>query len=422
MTCAAAATDYQKNWLKGLRRQISEGASYAFVNADTPHELFHFMRVPMVTNQWWSAVIAAKQLAPSYFDRMEAMGFHPHLPRYSSLPLVAQLEADFERQPWGGLPPPAMLCARASSDEHPRIFQRWSELTGAPLHLLSAPAVPDPAPDWWRRARQDWEDLYGTDRLDLMVAEMEELITALEALTGRDFDAKGFGEYMARIDAQERLFDQISNMIAEAPKVPIRISEQMPNVMIPQWHRGSDWAMAHVRAFHDEIADRIREGFAVCPGERIRMMWIGAGLWFDTSFYSAFEESHGAVFAWSMYLPFAADGYIRADHGDPLRALAARVSAMNEQLHQPPWVNEWLVREARRNRIDVAVMLVPEHDRFSGYGSHFAREALTAAGVRVVEIRSDMVDPRDWDRAATESRVRAALDNVEGRAWAHSTA
>jgi hypothetical protein len=174
--------------------------------------------------------------------------------------------------------------------------------------------------------------------------------------------------------------------------------------------------MAHVQAFHDEVADRIRSGHAVCPDERIRMMWIGAGLWFDTSFYAAFEDSHGAVFAWSMYLPFAADGYIRADHGDPLRALAARVSAMNEQLHQPPWVNEWLVREARRNRIDVAVMLVPEHDRFSGYGSHFAREALTAAGVRVVEIRSDMVDPRQWDRAATEARVRAALDEVAGRA------
>ena len=422
MTCAAAATEFQKTWLKGLRRQISEGASYAFVNADTPHELFHFLGVPMVTNQWWSAVIAAKQLAPDYFDRMQTLGFHRHLPRYSSLPLIAQMSGDFDRQPWGGLPPPALLCARASSDEHARIFQRWSELTGAPVHLLSAPAVPDPVPDWWARARTDWEQVYGTDRLDLMVAEMEELIATLESLSGRRFDRDGFAAYMARIDAQERMFDRISAMLAEAPRVPMRISEQMPNVMIPQWHRGSDWALGHVEAVHDEIAARIREGHAACPGERIRMMWIGAGLWFDTSFYSAFEDSHGAVFAWSMYLPFAADGYIRADLGDPLRALAARVSAMNEQLHQPPWVNEWLVREAQRCRIDVAVMLVPEHDRFSGYGSHFAREALTAAGVRVVEIRSDMVDPRDWDRNAMEARVRTALDEVEGRTWARSTA
>ena len=421
-TCAAAATAYQRDWLKGLRRRISDGESFAFVNADTPHELFHFMGVPMVTNQWWSAVISAKQLAPHYFDRMEEMGFHAHLPRYSSLPLIAQTEGDFDRQPWGGLPAPAILCARASSDEHPRIFQRWADLTGADLHLLSAPAVPDPAPDWWVRARSDWEGLYGSDRLDLMVAEMEELIVALERLTGRAFDRDGFGAYMARIDAQERIFDEISAMIADAPAVPIRISEQMPNVMIPQWHRGSDWALDHVRAFRDEIADRIARRDWAAADERLRMMWIGAGLWFDTSFYTAFEQSHGAVFAWSMYLPFAADGYIRADHGDPLRALAARVSAMNEQLHQPPWVNEWLVAQAKRYRIDAALMLVPEHDRFSGYGSHFAREALQDAGVRVIEIRSDMVDPRDWDRATMEARVAAALDEGEGPEWARSTA
>lgn len=408
MSCAADATTYQRDWLKGLRGRITDGAAYAFVNADTPHELFHFMDVPMVTNQWWSAVISAKQLAPGYFDRMEGMGFHAHLPRYSSLPLIAQTVGDVENHPWGGLPAPAILCARASSDEHPRIFQRWAELTGAELHLLSAPAVPDPAPGWWALARSDWETLYGRDRLDLMVAEMHGLIDALERLTGRRFDFDAFAAYMARIDEQERILDDVAEMLATAPACVMGIGEQMPNVMIPQWHRGSDWALAHVRAFRDEVAGRIARAEYLCDHERHRMMWIGAGLWFDTAFYRAFED-RGAVFTWSMYLPFAADGYIRADHGDPLRALAARVSAMNEQLHQPPWVNAWLVKEARRWKIDTAVMLIPAHDRFSGYGSYFAREALQAAGVRVVEILSDMVDPRDWDRDAMEARVRAAL-------------
>jgi hypothetical protein len=219
---------------------------------------------------------------------------------------------------------------------------------------------------------------------------------------------------MAAIDRQERIFEDVAGMIADAPRSPMRISEQMPNVMIPQWHRGSDWALAHAEAFRDEIADRIARGEAACDGERIRMMWIGAGLWFDTGFYTAFEDSHGAAFVWSMYLPFAADGYIRGDRGDPLRALAARISAMNEQLHQPPWVNEWLVHQARKFRIDVALMLIPEHDRFSGYGSLFAKRALEAAGIRVVEVWSDIVDPRDWNRDAVIARIAVVLDEVSG--------
>jgi len=412
LECTKAAGDYQRDWAKALRGQITSGEKYAFVNADTPHELFHHIGLPIVTNQWWSAIISAKQLSEYYFDHMGELGFHDRLARYSSLPLIAELEGDTERQPWGGLPTPSILCARQSADDHQKIFALWAEKTGAPLALLSSPAVPDPHPQWWEMARSDWEALYGSDRLDLMVAEFEELIARLEALTGRAFDRAGFAHYMEAINAQERVFEEVSNLLADAPACPIRIAEQIPNVMIPQWHRGSDWAMQHATRFRDEVAQRVASGISVVPDERIRMMWIGAGLWFDTSFYSAFEESHGAVFAWSMYLPFAADGYIREDHGDPLRALATRVSAMNEQLHQPPWVNAWMVHQAKRYRIDVALMLIPEHDRFSGHGSLFAKRALEEAGIRVIEVWSDMVDRRKWDREAMVARISPVLDAV----------
>lgn len=406
------AADYQREWAKGLRAQITSGEKFAFVNADTPHELFHHMGVPIVTNQWWSAIIAAKQLSEFYFDFMEAAGFHDRLARYSSLPLIAELEGDTTRQPWGGLPTPSILCARQSADDHQKVFSLWAEKTGAPLALISSPAVPDPQPDWWRLARDDWEELYHTDRLDLMVAEFEVLIEQLEKLTGKSFDREAFALYMDKINEQERFYEAAAALIADAPQCPIRISEQIPNVMIPQWHRGSDWAIEHAQRFRDEVAARVEAGISVVENERIRMMWIGAGLWFDTSFYSAFEESHGAVFAWSMYLPFAADGYIRESKGDPLRALAARVSAMNEQLHQPPWINSWMVEQARRFRIDVALMLIPEHDRFSGHGSLFAKQALEAAGVRVIEVWSDMVDQRQWNREEITARIVPELDAV----------
>jgi len=412
LAATAVATDYQRNWAKQLRQEITSGAQYAFVNADTPHELFHAMGMPIVTNQWWSAVIAAKQLSEHYFDYMQGQGFHERLARYSSLPLIAEIEGDTQRQPWGGLPLPAMLCARLSADDHGKIFSLWAERTGAQLTLLSAPAVPDPRPDWWQLARQDWEHLYHSDRLDLMVGEFEGLIADIEALTGRRFDAEAFSCYMDAIDRQEEIFEEASALVAEAAQCPIRISEQIPNVMIPQWHRGSDWAIDHARRFRDELAERVETGTSVVADEKIRMMWIGAGLWFDTGFYAAFEQSHGAAFVWSMYLPFAADGYRRASNGDPLRALAARVSAMNEQLHQPPWINAWMVEQARKYRINVALMLIPQHDRFSGHGSLYAKAALEAAGVKVIEVWSDMVDQRDWDREAVVARITPVLDGI----------
>jgi hypothetical protein len=45
-------------------RVFETRAPYAIGQADMPFELFQAMDVPMVSNQWWAAVVSAKRLAP----------------------------------------------------------------------------------------------------------------------------------------------------------------------------------------------------------------------------------------------------------------------------------------------------------------------------------------------------------------------
>ena len=141
-----------------------------------------------------------------------------------------------------------------------------------------------------------------------------------------------------------------------------------------------------------------------------RLMWIGAGLWHDTDFYTAFEEQYGAVFVWSMYLAFGPDGYIRYGLGDPLRALASRTVSMNEQLHNPPWANEWIVDQARLHRIDAALILMPLGTRPSATGNRFIELALEQAGIPVLPVFADMVDARSWKAAETRDTVGRFLE------------
>ena len=131
--------------------------------------------------------------------------------------------------------------------------------------------------------------------------------------------------------------------------------------------------------------------------EKIRLMWIGAGVWHDPGFYQALEERLGAGFVWSMYMPFSGPQYIRAIHGRPLEALASRICSMNEVLHLPPWMNGWMVSEAERSAIDAAVVLLPPDNRLSQSGTKLTAESLRAAGVPVLMIDGDMVDARKWD-------------------------
>jgi benzoyl-CoA reductase/2-hydroxyglutaryl-CoA dehydratase subunit BcrC/BadD/HgdB len=139
-------------------------------------------------------------------------------------------------------------------------------------------------------------------------------------------------------------------------------------------------------------------------------MWVGAGLWHDMDFYTAFEAGYGAVFVWSMYLAFGPDGYIRYGLDDPLRALASRTVSMNEQLHNPPWANEWILEQAKRHRIDAALVLTPIGTRPSATGNRFIELGLERAGIPVLPIRADMVDARSWDAAEMRRNVAQFLE------------
>jgi benzoyl-CoA reductase subunit B len=398
LACTADATAYQKQFGLELRRKvIEEGEPFAIVQADTPHEIFHVMDIPIITNQWWSAYISAKQLSGRYFDAMVEAGYPANSCKYCSLGLACTLANDPETAPWGGLPKPTVLVARLTCDCIQHVFGQWAQALGSEFFAMEAPAWTDKDPEWFAHSRQDWRRVYQPDRIALMVSEMRELIELLERRTGRKFDEEKLHYLMERTNEQEGYLWEAAQAIGKARPCPVSIGEQMPNTMIPQWHRGSDWAVAHARRFRDEVIERIDQGLGASTNEQLRLMWIGAGVWHDPGFYQALEETLGAVFVWSMYLPFTGPAYIRELHGNAMDALASRIASMNEVLHLPPWMNGWMTSEAERCGIDAAVILLPPDNRLSQSGTKLTAHSLEEAGVPVLMIDADMVDAKNWD-------------------------
>ncbi|MGD8809358.1 MAG: 2-hydroxyacyl-CoA dehydratase family protein [Gammaproteobacteria bacterium] len=410
LECSEAAKAYQKAFGTELRRQVVENREpFVIAQADTPHEIFHAMDIPVVSNQWWAAYISAKRLSSRYFEVLDDLGFPPNRCNYCSLGLACSLADDPATAPWGGLPKPTMLVARLTCDCIQQVFARWAEALQTDFFAMEAPAWTQTLPQWFRHSRDRWEEVYERHRIDLLAAEIRELVAVLEEKTGRKLDPDRLTALMERINEQEEILADAARIAGAARPCPVSILDQMTNTMIPQWHRGSDWAISHARRFRDEVRERAEKGIGVAPNERLRLMWIGAGLWHDTSFYSVLEERLGAVFVWSMYLPFAGAQYIRDIRGRPLEALASRICSMNEVLHLPPWMNEWMVSEAGRCGIDAAVVLVPRDNRLSQSGTLLTGQALETAGVPVLVMDADMVDAKNWDRDAAVDRVETFL-------------
>ncbi len=393
-----AAMEYQRAWFAGLNGPI------VLADADVPHELFRAFDVPYVVNQWWASICAAKQKAPLYLEELRRRGYPDDVDQYSAIALGSALAND-DDPPWGGLPEVGLFATQRWSDAHAGIAAAWEREAGVATFSFEK-AVDRSVPErWWERVANDWEEVIGTERLDLMVAELRDLIGILESRFGRAYDEEKLSRILELANEQEEWSRLTRDLLAQTSPAPIDIVDSIPAVMIPQWHRGTEWGRDAAQRFHEEVQAAVARGDAVCPDERVRLMWIGRGLWFNLGFYQHFQERYGAVFAWSMYLAIAADGYPRYG-GEPLRQLAARFSAFTDFLGMPGWADAWYVQQAKSYGINGAVHLVAPDSR----SSWFTTRALEDAGIPVLEIDANNADARTWDEAAFTAELARFID------------
>lgn len=376
---------YQRQWFAGLRDQVLGGSPFVAVNANSPQEMLRALGIPFVVNQWWASIVAAKQQTARYAGLLEANRLPSDVEAYSAQGVAAAFDTDAALAPWGGLPRPDMVAAILSSDATAPIFQAWAGATGAALQTFqrSVESRWDIPIDWWDGLAENWDAFVEPERLDLLEAEIRESIAELETLTGRTFDPAEFERVMDLVNEQEDYYRRTRDLVAHSVPAPIGVVDSMPATMVPQWHRGTKWARDAARAFYEEVAGRVAAGEAACPNEKLRLMFVGRGVWSDMSFYQRWEDSHGAIFVCSMYLSLAADGYIRRhDRGrDPLRALAARFVTMGDELRMPTWAGAWHVKEAKLHQVDGAVALSD--------ADPLVLRALREAGIAVLELGVD---------------------------------
>ncbi len=405
LEASTAASRYQRGWFADLHERVAGGEPLALVDADVPHEILRAMEIPYVVNQWWASICSAKQRAPHYLRLLRERGYPDYLEQYSAIALGSTFEGDPGEAPWGGLPPVSMFVTQVWTDSHLRIAEAWERERGVPFFALEK-AVDRSLPErWWERISHDWEEVVGTARIDLMTAELGRLIAFLEEATGRRFDQERFEQVLALANEQQEWSRRTRDLVAATAPAPFDIVDSIPAVMLPQWHRGTEWARDAARAFHEEVAGLVESGAAACPDERLRLMWIGRGLWFNLGFYQHFQERYGAVFVWSMYLAIAADGYPRYG-GDPSRSLAARFAAFTDLIGMPGWADGWYLKEAQLHGVDGVVHLVVQDSR----SSYFVTRALEQAGIPVLEIDADNADAREWDEQGFVSSLSEFIE------------
>ncbi len=419
LSFARENSTYNREWFLELKQRVATGEPLALVNADVPTEIFKAMDIPVVVNQWWAAVVAAKQKSAEYLGCLNTQGYRENLCKYCSLAYASTLEGDPARAVWGGIPKPTVVIASNDCNSQSKIFELWARRFDIPFFALdrAAPSAPD-LTGWLERLRFDWDRVFGAEVIDFLADQYRELIAFLERHTGRRFDPERLREVMTLVNEQEDYYRRTRDLISATRPAPLNVADQMPATMIPQWHRGTPWGRDRARLFFEETEARVKSGEAAARGERARLMWLGTGLWYNLDFYEYFEKRYGAVFVWSIYLAIAADAYATDPSRpgeDPLRTLAGRMTKIYSMLNTAPFNVEWFIAEARRARIDGVVSLSggTEDDCRETFGQHYlVRKAFEDAGIPILRLGVDNADARSWNDEAIRARVGAFIEEM----------
>ncbi|HEY31667.1 MAG TPA: 2-hydroxyacyl-CoA dehydratase [Dehalococcoidia bacterium] len=382
---------YQREWIEKTRQRVSEGEPFAICNGDDCEEILNVMDIPVIVINYWHAIITTKRMADYYLDILRERDYPATV---FSMGLAVTMDNKPDVAPWGGLPKPSIIIGGARQDTEMRIMELWAREYGCifwPMEFALYHGVEKaPPPGWFERMRDHWDEFVDPQKLDYRVQEQEKLIRYLEVSTGKKFSLEKLTEAMQLVNEQMDYWRMARDLIAKTSPSPVTLRDQL-SMYQTTWHRGTPQGRDFLKAYYEEVKERVENSVAACPEEKIRLMWVNAlgtpPLWGRWA-----EEKYGAVCVTHNYMGIAVDCYARTiQNNDPLRTLAARYMLLF-------WTTpDWIAAQAKHSNCKAAVMV----------GGRRSIMAFEKAGIPLATIPSERDD--EATRAALSDFIETRL-------------
>ncbi|MFC1533937.1 2-hydroxyacyl-CoA dehydratase [Thermodesulfobacteriota bacterium] len=368
----------QKEWFVNVQERARQGEPFAICNGDDFEEILNIMDIPFMVINYWHALIIVKGMAQGYKDILTEKDY----PEADfAVGLACTMDNNPETAPWGGLPKPSIIIGGGRTDTEIRILELWARECGCEIwpleYALFHGIKKPPGPRWWERIRGHWDELIDPHNLDLRVEEEKQLIRHLEVTYGRKFSITRLSEAMQLINEQMDYWRKAHDLIAETVPCPVSVRDQLAMYQAT-WHRGTVKGRDFIKAYYEEVKERVENGIAACPNEKLRLMWMTGT---PAPWARWAEEKYGAVCVASSFSPISINGYPREVlNNDPLRALASRHMLLF-------WFTpDWVLREAKLNQCNGCV--IPGPPDWYRIGGRQNAEYFEQNGMPLIELPS----------------------------------
>jgi benzoyl-CoA reductase subunit B len=402
-----------RQWFDELHRTAEAGgtAAYVFVMGSM-NELLSVFDFPVVFPEINSLQTAVRHVAHEYLNEAEDYGYSPDICGYVKADVATQLRGG--ELPMGRIPKPGIAVYTNACNTYIKWAEIWERMYEVPTFALDVPGTRSAGAQTWP-GDSDFEN----DRR-YVEAQIKELITVCEAVSGKKFDIDKLRESMGHANTMSAEWKRVLELNRSRPSLFNALTDGTIFLGVSNGFRGKEAGASYFQALVEEMEYKADNGIGTLTDEQYRLVFVGVPCYPMFRRFNELFTEWGGTFVNSTYLWFASGGSnlgFQYDLERPLESLAEGVlvsvrDAMDSMFYQTGILHDMIEGYA----IDGVVYHPIKSCRTVSTGlADSRRDLMEARDIATLFVESDMMDRRVVSEAQLKNRADAFFEGLAAR-------
>jgi benzoyl-CoA reductase subunit B len=402
-----------REWFAELSEaaEHDQPAAYVFVMGSL-NEILKTFDLPVVFPEINSLQTAIRRTAHELLDEAEDYGYSPDICGYVKADVAVQLRHG--DHPMGRIPKPGIAVLTNACNTYIKWAEIWERMYEMPIVTIDVPGSREATGQTWPGDR-DFEN----DRR-YVEAQLRELITTCEELTGKKFDIDKFRDVLGHANVMSVGWKRVIEANRSRPAVFNALTDGTIYLGVANGFRGTSAGAEYFTDLVEEMEQKVARGIGTMTDEEYRLVFVGVPCYPIFRRFNEFFTDGGGTFVNSTYLWFASGGAnlgYEYDLDRPIESLAEGLlisvrDAGDSMFHQDRTLRTMIEDFA----IDGVVFHPIKSCRTVSTGLADSRRALAReTDVPSLFIESDMMDRRVVSEAQMKNRIEAFFEGLASR-------
>ncbi len=402
-----------RSWFGELSDAAETGrpSAYVFVMGSF-NEILKSFDFPVVFPEINSLQTAVRRVAGEYLTEAEDYGYSPDICGYVKADVAVQLRGG--QHPMGKIPKPGLAVLTNACNTYIKWAEIWERMYQVPIVTIDVPGTRG------RKAADARTDSHFKSDQQYVLAQLRELITVCEKVSGKKFDIDKFRETLKYANDMSRAWKEILLCNESLPAVFNALTDGTIYLGVANGFRGTQAGSRYFLDLAEEMKYKVKNGIGTVTDEKFRLAFVGVPCYPIFRKFNEYFSLWGGSFVHSTYLWFASGGTnlgFEYDLDHPLESLAEGVlisvrDAMDSMFHQ----DQALIEMMKTYSIEGVVYHPIKSCRTVSTGLADGRKHLLAEKkVATLFLESDMMDKRVVSEAQMKNRIDAFFEGLVSR-------